>query len=102
MMFQLSQLTKLYPILDTSALEAKKLLSGMAAKAHAGWWGETPPDPAQSILVREYVLAGESVADQCRQHGVTLVINDRADFAMLLGSGLHVGQDDLPPSDARR
>ncbi len=31
-----------------------------------------------------------------------LVINDRADFALLLDAGLHVGQDDLPPRDARR
>jgi thiamine-phosphate pyrophosphorylase len=31
-----------------------------------------------------------------------LLINDRADMAKLLGAGLHVGQDDLAPGDARR
>ena len=31
-----------------------------------------------------------------------LIINDRADFAMLLNAGLHLGQDDLSPRDARR
>jgi thiamine-phosphate pyrophosphorylase len=30
------------------------------------------------------------------------MVNDRADFAMLLEAGLHVGQDDLAPGDARR
>jgi thiamine-phosphate pyrophosphorylase len=29
-------------------------------------------------------------------------VDDRADIAMLLGAGLHVGQEDLPPADARR
>lgn len=30
------------------------------------------------------------------------MLNDRADFARLLGAALHVGQDDLPPVAARR
>jgi thiamine-phosphate pyrophosphorylase len=34
--------------------------------------------------------------------GADLIVNDRADIAMLLGAGLHVGQDDLPPRDARK
>jgi thiamine-phosphate pyrophosphorylase len=44
----------------------------------------------------------EAVAKLCRAHGVPYVINDRADLAKLLGAALHVGQDDLPPSAARR
>jgi len=31
-----------------------------------------------------------------------LVVNDRADFAMLLEGGLHIGQEDLAPRDARK
>jgi len=42
------------------------------------------------------------VARLCSGRGVALIINDRADIALLLGAGLHVGQDDLPPGDARR
>lgn len=38
----------------------------------------------------------------CEQSGTTLIINDRADIALILGAGLHVGQDDMPPADARR
>ncbi|MCL5745575.1 MAG: thiamine phosphate synthase, partial [Acidobacteria bacterium] len=34
--------------------------------------------------------------------GALFVIDDRADIAALLDAGLHVGQDDLPPCDARR
>src|SRR6266852_3434683 len=42
------------------------------------------------------------VARLCNQSAATLIVNDRADIALLLGAGLHLGQDDLPPQDARR
>jgi len=38
----------------------------------------------------------------CREAGDLFIVDDRADIAMLLEAGLHVGQDDLPPRDARR
>ena len=39
----------------------------------------------------------------CLQHGVVLICNDRLDIALAAGaSGVHLGQDDLPPLDARR
>jgi thiamine-phosphate pyrophosphorylase len=46
------------------------------------------------------------LADQMRPRvhaaGATLVINDRVDIASLAGAdGVHLGQDDLAPSDAR-
>jgi thiamine-phosphate pyrophosphorylase len=44
----------------------------------------------------------ERVAGQCRERRAIFVINDRADVALLLGAGLHVGQDDLAPGDARK
>lgn len=39
---------------------------------------------------------------QCELQGVVFVINDRADIAALVGCGVHVGQHDLTPTDARR
>jgi thiamine-phosphate diphosphorylase len=41
------------------------------------------------------------IADTCRRAGTTFILNDRADFARLLGCGVHVGQDDLPAASAR-
>jgi thiamine-phosphate pyrophosphorylase len=39
----------------------------------------------------------------CADAGVPFVLNDRADLALELGAdGVHVGQDDAPPSLARR
>jgi len=46
-------------------------------------------------------LAHQLVADT-RSAGARLIVNDRADVAALSGAdGLHVGQDDLRPGDAR-
>lgn len=42
------------------------------------------------------------VARLCAESGATLIINDRADVAKLLGVGVHVGQTDLRPSDVRK
>ena len=42
------------------------------------------------------------LATLCHEAGVLFVLNDRADFAHLLKSALHVGQDDLSPVAARR
>jgi thiamine-phosphate pyrophosphorylase len=42
------------------------------------------------------------VAELCGSAGALFVINDRADIARLLDAALHLGQDDLAPSDARR
>lgn len=41
------------------------------------------------------------ISDLCRQANALLVINDRADIARLLDAGLHLGQEDLLPSEAR-
>ena len=47
-------------------------------------------------------LADSAVA-RCRAAGAQLIINDYSDLAMMSGAdGVHVGQDDLPPDDARR
>jgi thiamine-phosphate pyrophosphorylase len=95
-------LPRIYPILDTETLINRGIGVEVAAAAfldggagilqfrHKGHWS------------RQVYSMAESVARLCREAGAPLVINDRADFAMLLGAGLHIGQDDLPPRDARR
>ncbi len=44
----------------------------------------------------------ERLAAACRAAAVRFFVNDRADIALLLDAGLHIGQDDLSPVDARR
>ena len=39
----------------------------------------------------------------CREHGVPFILNDRPDLAAAIGAdGVHVGQEDVSPVDARR
>jgi len=96
------QLPRFYPILDTAALAERECPASMAAQAlleggvrilqyrHKEQWTQKHFDEAKSI--------GKS----CREAGVLFVLNDRADYARLLGAALHVGQEDLPPVAARR
>jgi len=96
------RLPRLYPILDTEALAARGISLETAAAAfleggagilqirHKGHWS------------RDFFENAKRVARLCREAGADLIVNDRADFACLLEAGLHVGQDDLAPRDARR
>lgn len=53
---------------------------------------------ARPLLQRAAVAA-----EVCRRHGVPFVLNDRPDLALEVGAdGVHVGQDDAPPTLARR
>ena len=51
---------------------------------------------------RDLFRTAEEIAAACRVAGAQFVINDRADIALMLGAALHIGQDDLPPTAARR
>ncbi|MFN7992118.1 MAG: thiamine phosphate synthase [Bryobacteraceae bacterium] len=96
------KLPRLYPILDTVALEARGFSTEKAAAAfleggagilqfrHKGHWG------------REIFESAREIGRFCREAGALFIVDDRADMAMLLDAGLHVGQDDLWPRDARR
>lgn len=44
----------------------------------------------------------EAVAQRCAAAGARLVVNDRADLATLVDAGVHLGQQDLTPAQARR
>jgi thiamine-phosphate pyrophosphorylase len=96
------KLPRVYPILDTGTLEARGFPPARAAAAlleggagilqlrHKQHWGRTVFDAAREI------------ARLCREAGALFIVDDRADIAMLLDAGLHLGQDDLLSRDARR
>ncbi|MGH3549263.1 MAG: thiamine phosphate synthase [Pseudonocardiaceae bacterium] len=57
----------------------------------------------KGLEARHELAALEVLADACRRHGALLAVNDRADVALAAGAQvLHLGQDDLPVSWARR
>ena len=84
------------------------------AAAHAGW---RPVDLARAFLeggarflqVRAKRLASgpflelcDAVVQLAGPYGAAVIVNDRVDVAKMCGAaGVHVGQDDLPPVEAR-
>jgi len=95
------KLPRVYPILDSGALEACGVRPETAAAAWIEGGAEILQIRHKAHWSRDFFERAREIARMCREAGVTLVVNDRADFAMLLSAGLHVGQDDLPPRDAR-
>ncbi len=52
---------------------------------------------------RDFLAAARAIAEMCRKRGATLIVNDRADIAILAAAhGVHLGQTDLPLDAARR
>src|SRR5262245_53569336 len=93
------RLPTIYPITDTrlSGLshfdQIKALLEGGARLVQIR--DKTSP----SLDLFE---SAKECLELCREHGVPLIVNDRVDIALAVGAdGVHLGQDDLPPREAR-
>jgi len=57
----------------------------------------------KSATGRDLLAAARAIAALCRERGAMLIVDDRADIAMLAGAaGVHLGQEDLPLEAARR
>lgn len=53
--------------------------------------------------LKEVLEVGRKLQTLCQENNVLFVVNDRVDVALLLqADGLHVGQDDLPATEARK
>jgi thiamine-phosphate pyrophosphorylase len=96
------KLPRVYPILDTDSLERRGIGIAAAAAAFLEGGANILQIRHKGHWTRGFYKAAQDVARLCQEGGVPLIVNDRADFAMLLGAGLHVGQDDLSPRDARK
>lgn len=95
-------LPKFYPILDTQIA----LRSGVDPVSAAGQILDAGAKILQfrhkGFLSCEAFAWLEHIAKRTQAAGALLVVNDRADLAKLFGAALHLGQDDLPPTAARR
>jgi thiamine-phosphate pyrophosphorylase len=57
----------------------------------------------KTIEAKQELAALEVLAEACARHGALLSVNDRADVALAVDADvLHLGQDDIPVSLARR
>ena len=90
----------LYVILDRAATAGRDLVEILDAVIAGG---------ARMVQLREktwpsgqLLPLAERLRARCRHAGVTFVMNDRVDLAVVLeADGVHLGQDDLPPRLAR-
>lgn len=93
---------RVYPILDTETLAQYGIALDIAAAALLEGGAGILQVRQKGHWTRQVFASARQVANLCREAGAVLVVNDRADFAMLLEGGLHIGQEDLAPRDARK
>jgi thiamine-phosphate pyrophosphorylase len=91
-----------YPILDTATVARRGVDPVDAARAILGAGAQILQFRHKTFYSREAHAWLEDIAALCGRSGATLVVNDRADLAVLFGAALHLGQEDLPPAAARR
>ena len=93
-------LPKLYPILDMSIVDlrdtrrvAEEILSGGAHIIQLR---------AKGINTRDTLKAAREIRGISSGAGAKFIVNDRVDIALMTGAdGVHLGQDDMPPKEAR-
>lgn len=93
-------LPKIYPITDVQvtrlphAEQVRRLIKGGAEIIQLR---DKDSEPGQ------FCEQARLAIEIAREHGVRIIINDRVDLALILkADGVHLGQDDLPPSAARK
>jgi thiamine-phosphate pyrophosphorylase len=96
------RLTLFYPILDTETAARRGIDPVDAAARILEGGARLLQLRHKGFFSREVFQQARDISELCRGADAQFVLNDRADIAKLLGAGLHVGQDDLPPADARR
>jgi thiamine-phosphate pyrophosphorylase len=91
----------LYPILDTETAARRGVHLVAAAEAILAAGAEILQFRHKGFFSRAVFADLNRLAELCRQAGALLVVNDRADIARLAGAALHLGQQDLTPTEAR-
>ena len=93
-------LPKIYPITDcrlshlTHTEQVEKLIAGGATLIQLREKYAAPDD---------FYEQAKSAIEIARKHNVKIIINDRVDLALVLkADGVHLGQDDLSPIEARK
>jgi len=95
------QIPRVYPIIDTAALARLGFSPVDAACALLEGGARILQFRHKAFWSREVFAQAEEIAALCHDASAPFILNDRADYAGLLHSGLHLGQDDILPADAR-
>ena len=95
------ELPAFYPVLDTALWARRGIPITDAAEAILEGGARILQLRHKGHFSRQLFSDGRRIAELCVAAGAIFVINDRADIAALLNVALHLGQDDLWPSEAR-
>jgi thiamine-phosphate pyrophosphorylase len=91
----------LYAIVDEELLEGRSAAAVAAELAASG--ATVVQYRAKRLSSREFLGKARAIRGALAVTHVPLIINDRADIALLCGAnGVHVGADDIPVADARK
>jgi thiamine-phosphate pyrophosphorylase len=91
---------RVYAVLDPAHCRGRPLPELAAAAARGGATLIQLRDKRPAT--REIVAAARSVLAALEPFAVPLLINDRVEVALAMGAGVHLGQGDMAPADARR
>ncbi len=95
-------LPRLYPLVDTGLLAGRGFPVEPFAEAILDAGARLLQLRHKDPYTRDDFAMALRLAALCESAGALLVVNDRADIARLTGAALHLGQDDLPVSAARK
>ncbi len=94
--------TRLYPIVDTGVCAARRLDPRDVAAACLRAGARLLQLRVKAGSAREFLALADHLVIAAAASGALVIVNDRADIARMAGAaGVHVGQDDLAPAQAR-
>ncbi len=98
----LLKLERLYAIVDADVCAAAGRTPDDVTRAFLSAGARLIQLRCKTMASGPFLELATGVLEDARAAGATIIINDRADVARLSGAhGLHVGQEDLAPADAR-
>lgn len=96
------RLPRLYPILDIDLCRMRGLDPLALADALFAGGARLLQVRQKGAGTASFVAAASRIVEAARRVGAEVIVNDRADVALMAGAdGVHVGQDDLPPASVR-
>ena len=94
-------LPRFYPILDVDAAQRCGCDAVFAAQEILNAGAKILQFRHKGFFSRATLADLEGIQQLCARAGAIFVVNDRADIAAMLGASLHLGQQDLRPSEVR-
>jgi thiamine-phosphate pyrophosphorylase len=93
----------LYPIVDTGLCASRGLDPEVLAAACFSGGARVLQVRCKSDSSAVFLALTDAIVRRARDCGAAVIVNDRADIALLSGAhGVHVGQEDLSVADVRR